>query len=167
MISGMCAVNGLHYSNWPRRSGEISQPFSGCSGYLTAGGVRRCPSRQTAWVGWMWGWCIHWLTMARGSWEPSPDMETQIAPIAIPHYVNSLWPRDTIWRHRSGSALAQVMACCLTAPSHYLNQCWPEIIGIHPSATENKMRKICRQKQFEIVFMHLSGSSGLTQWGLS
>ena len=25
---------------------------------------------------------------------------------------------------RSGSKLAQVMACCLTAPSHYLNQCW-------------------------------------------
>ena len=23
-----------------------------------------------------------------------------------------------------GSTLAQVMACCLTAPSHYLNQCW-------------------------------------------
>ena len=38
--------------------------------------------------------------------------------------VNSFGPRDAIWRHRSGSALAQVMACCLTAPSHYLTQCW-------------------------------------------
>ena len=38
--------------------------------------------------------------------------------------INSLWPRDTIWRHGSGSKLAQVMACCLMAPSHYLNQCW-------------------------------------------
>ena len=28
------------------------------------------------------------------------------------------------WSYRSGSSLAQVMACCLTAPSHYLNQCW-------------------------------------------
>ena len=37
--------------------------------------------------------------------------------------VNSLWPGDAIWWHRSGSTLAQVMACCLTAPSHYLNQC--------------------------------------------
>ena len=37
---------------------------------------------------------------------------------------NSLWPGDAIWRHRSGSTLSQVMACCLTAPSHYLNQCW-------------------------------------------
>ena len=37
--------------------------------------------------------------------------------------INSFWPSDTIWWHRSGSTLAQVMTCCLTAPSHYLNQC--------------------------------------------
>ena len=37
---------------------------------------------------------------------------------------NPLGPSDTIWQHRSGSTLAQVMACCLMAPSHYLNQCW-------------------------------------------
>ena len=37
---------------------------------------------------------------------------------------NSLWPSDSIWQQRSGSTLAQVMAWCLTAPSHYLNQCW-------------------------------------------
>ena len=40
----------------------------------------------------------------------------------IPFRVNSLRSGDGIWRHRSGSTLAQVMACCLTAPSHYLNQ---------------------------------------------
>ena len=40
------------------------------------------------------------------------------------HYFNSLWPSDAIWQQRSGSTLAQVMTCCLTAPSHYLNQCW-------------------------------------------
>ena len=38
--------------------------------------------------------------------------------------INSLWPSDAIWQYRSGSTLAQVMACCLTASSHYLNQCW-------------------------------------------
>ena len=37
---------------------------------------------------------------------------------------NSWWPSDTIWRHKSGSTLAQVMAYCLTTPRHYLNQCW-------------------------------------------
>ena len=35
-----------------------------------------------------------------------------------------LWPSDGIWWHRSGSTLAQVMACCLRATNHYLNQCW-------------------------------------------
>ena len=38
--------------------------------------------------------------------------------------LNSLWPCYAIWRHRSGSTLAQVMAWCPMAPSHYLNQCW-------------------------------------------
>ena len=37
--------------------------------------------------------------------------------------LNSLRPSDAIWRWRSWSTLVQVMACCLTAPSHYLNQC--------------------------------------------
>ena len=30
----------------------------------------------------------------------------------------------------SWSTLAQVMACCLMAPSHYLNQCWLVIIKV-------------------------------------
>ena len=38
--------------------------------------------------------------------------------------LNSLWRSDAIWRHRTGSTLAQVMTCCLTAPNHYLDQCW-------------------------------------------
>ena len=37
---------------------------------------------------------------------------------------NSLWPSDGIWRHRTRLTIVQVMACCLTTPSHYLNQCW-------------------------------------------
>ena len=44
---------------------------------------------------------------------------------------NSLWPYDAIWRHSSGSTLVQLMACCLMAPSYYLNQCWLIINGGH------------------------------------
>ena len=40
------------------------------------------------------------------------------------HSINSLWPSDPIWWHRSGSRLAQEFTCCLMPPSHYLNQCW-------------------------------------------
>ena len=35
-----------------------------------------------------------------------------------------LWPSNAMWRPKSGSTLAEVMAWCLTAPSHYLNRCW-------------------------------------------
>ena len=48
--------------------------------------------------------------------------------------VKSLWPRDTIWWYISRSTLDQVMACCLTAPSHYQNQSWHPLVrfsGIH------------------------------------
>ena len=41
------------------------------------------------------------------------------------YFFNSLWPSDAMWRHKSGSTLAQVMA-----PSHYLNQCWLIILGV-------------------------------------
>ena len=33
-------------------------------------------------------------------------------------------PSDAIWQHRSVSTLAPIMACCLTTPSDYWNQCW-------------------------------------------
>ena len=78
----------------------------------------------------------HWLS-------PS-NRETIVCPAGGVHWTdakgehekmfNSLWPSDAIWRQRSGSILAQVMACCLTAPSHYLNQCWliiSKVLGIH------------------------------------
>ena len=39
-------------------------------------------------------------------------------------WFNPLWPSDAIWRRISWSTLVQVMAWCLMAPSHCLNQCW-------------------------------------------
>ena len=41
----------------------------------------------------------------------------------LPRYPVCL-PCDATRRQRSMSTLAQVMACCLTAPSHQLNQSW-------------------------------------------
>ena len=45
-------------------------------------------------------------------------------PSSSTRVINSLWPNDTICCHRTWSTLVQVMACNLTALSHYLNQCW-------------------------------------------
>ena len=39
-------------------------------------------------------------------------------------WVNWLRANDVIWHRESSSALIQVMAWCLVAPSHFLKQCW-------------------------------------------
>ena len=46
--------------------------------------------------------------------------------------VNSLAPSDAIWEYGTWSILVQVMACWLTAPSHYMDQYWVIISGVHP-----------------------------------
>ena len=45
------------------------------------------------------------------------------APGSHGHGINSLWPSDAKLQHTSRLALAQVMDCCLMAPSHYVKQC--------------------------------------------
>ena len=42
---------------------------------------------------------------------------------------------------RSWSTLAQVMACCLTAPSHYLNQCWLIISTVKWHSSKGKFTR--------------------------
>ena len=55
--------------------------------------------------------------------------------------VNSLWSREAMWQPRPKSTLAQVMACCLMAPSHYLNNAnLPSIRSF-----ENQLRAISNE----------------------
>ena len=42
---------------------------------------------------------------------------------------SSLGSSDAIWRQKTGSKLAQVMAWCRQATSHYLSQCWPRSLS--------------------------------------
>ena len=82
--------------------------------------------------------------------------------------VNSLWPSDVIWRQGSWSTLAQVMACCLTAPSHYLNQCWlmiSEVLWHSPDSnfTENTW-DIYLWNEFEIYLFETVVKSPKGQW---
>ena len=58
--------------------------------------------------------------------------------------INSLRPSDAIWRQWSWTTLAQVMACCLTAPSHYLNQCWLIIRGVLWHTSESSFAGIAQ-----------------------
>ena len=90
--------------------------------------------------------------------------------------IKSLWPSDaiwywsewvikfyslfpTMWHWSSGSTLVKVMACCLMAPSHYLNQCWLSIKGVlwhslksnSTSADELKSVKCVRWLHFKMT----------------
>ena len=80
----------------------------------------------------------------------------------------SLWPSDAIWRHWSGSTLAQLMACCLTAPSHYLNQCWCIISKVHWHSSEGNFAKdtsaTYHWNQLENYFSQISFKSPRGQW---
>ena len=86
--------------------------------------------------------------------------------------VISLWPGDAMWHHRTGSTLAQVMACCLTAPSHFLNQCWLVINCFlwhcHGSNFIGIMEEICPWNAFENFEFNITSISvrcQLTHWG--
>ena len=101
----------------------------------------------------------------------------QAHQLLLPH-INSLRPRDATWRHRSGSTLPQVMACCLTAPSHYLNQWNYEPMkssvrssGIHLRAISWEIPQPPFAKvSLKITYLksnwNLPGASELTHWSL-
>ena len=81
---------------------------------------------------------------------------------------NSLWPGDAIRRHRSGSTLAQVMACCLTAPSHYLNQCWLSISSVQWLSSKDNLTRdtsaINHYNQLENYLSKIQLRSPRGQW---
>ena len=83
---------------------------------------------------------------------------------------------DTICHHKSESTLTQVLAYCLTAPSHYLNQCWLTINKVlwHLfQATSNVFlyprfisytHDINPQVVFEIYTFKITATSPREQW---
>ena len=58
---------------------------------------------------------------------------------------NSSWPSDAIRWHRTRSKLVQVMACCLQAPTHYLNQWWMSLDLTDDKSTLIQVMDWCRQ----------------------
>ena len=88
--------------------------------------------------------------MKRCQWSKVPHRKHQITKqnLSFPLHANSWWYNAVTWWYRSWSTLAQVMAWCCQAPSHYLNQCWLIIQvfgGIHLIAVSKGglMNMIC------------------------
>ena len=66
-----------------------------------------------------------WTKNIKPNWVINPQPVNFSTLIACHNcIINSLWPSEAIQQQRSGPTLVQVMACYLTSPSHYLNQCW-------------------------------------------
>ena len=68
---------------------------------------------------WILAWRSHGKIME--DFCGNPDTIQKRTLIEDLHHVNSLWPSDPIWWHRSGLALIHVMAFCLIELSLYLN----------------------------------------------
>ena len=83
-------------------------------------------------------------------------------------HFNSLYPSDTIWRHRSRSTLTRLMACCLMAPSHYPNQCWLIISEVlwHSrwSSFTGNARDMYAWYEFEDYWFKIPTASHRSQW---
>ena len=87
-----------------------------------------------------WWWllifiCIlqHWEWYSGGFSILIPVVDRtprRLYPRIIVHYVHSLWPSGDIRRIRPVTTQAEVLAYCLTAPSHYVNQCRLSFRGV-------------------------------------
>ena len=88
--------------------------------------------------------------------------------------VNSVAHSDAIYECRTWSTLVQIMACCLTAPSHYLNQRWLIISEVQLYSLESnppKMLKIlvirvCCKIAYLKLLPCLSVDNKLNHWPL-
>ena len=79
-----------------------------------------------------------------------------------------LAPKSMQYGDRSGSTLAHVMACCLTAPSHYLNQCWliiGEVLWHSPEGNFTwNVQDIYLWREFENYSFKITSPSPRGQW---
>ena len=67
--------------------------------------------------------------------------------------MKSVWLNGNIWRHRSWWTLAQIVACCLTALSHYLNQYWLIIAKVQCHRSESNPQTPIIIINFEITHL--------------
>ena len=71
-----------------------------------------------------------WVNTRLMAWASNIFVRTSLPKKKVVWNVNWLWLSDAIQWHRSWLTLSKLMACWLTAPSNYLNQCWLIITGI-------------------------------------
>ena len=81
--------------------------------------------------------------------------------------LNALWLSGATWQNRSRSTLAHVMACCLTAPSHYLNQYWllsSEVLWHSPESNLRVPKLLFCIMSLKIITFEITSISLGGQW---
>ena len=127
------------HGHWP----IMHSDFCGCCNSSTAGLI--CSISSSMEPSWPIGFWWFAFPNQRCRWGSSKFRLLVWVYLWWSYRVNSLWPSDIIWCHRSGSTLTQVMACCLMAPSHYLKPCWSLVRFwcIHLRAISQEMHLMC------------------------
>ena len=108
-----------------------------------------------------WNWCLgvlfrqlsHNIVKCAGEmliWDQhyifcthlSKSLNVMFFNCLVASHMTRHMPSDAIWRQQSGSTLAQVMACCPMAPSHYLNQCWLIISKVKWHSSKDEFTRV-------------------------
>ena len=117
------------------------------------------------------GTCLAWSSMytanpivSSGDKKLKRSWEGNYQLFKKKYSVNSLWPNDVVWRHRSWSTLAQVIDCCLMAPIRYPNQNWLIIQGVlcYYELVMNWIRDMCWGITLLTLLPHIPGTSELS-----
>ena len=86
----------------------------------------------------------------------------QLALWIVKLLFNSLWSSNTIWRYRLRLTLTQVMACCLRALSHYLNQC--RLLSINENNLIASAQATILYDEFENYTFKINATPHKGQW---
>ena len=113
-IAGLCEGNSPVTGEFPaQRASDAEHVSIWWRHHFSATGL--------AWTGPLWvSHCTWWALQMNFHEVVNWWMVCPYSPICSLTHCGLVTP----YGDKSGSTLAQVMACCLTAPSHYLNQCW-------------------------------------------
>ena len=111
-------------------------------------------------------------------WSEAPScplwyIMTSLQWCRVDSFVNikALLLSAAMWRHRFRPTLAQVMACCLMAPSHYLDQSWHIIKCALWYSTDCNFTRKAREHNLEYLLgdctfqlsPHLPGAMNMIQ----
>ena len=175
-----CCWDACQISEWLEKFKQASHDFENSrdlvvrmSIHLVNKSPGSCSNMKPPWGSCNRSW-RNWNLNTKMTWQDwKPRWKHRVSADG---YLNSLRPSDVIWRRGSRSTLAQVMACCLTAPSHYLNQCWLIISivrssVIHLSAMSQEIPQPPSTKiSLKIIYLKLHskllGANELTHWPL-